>query len=106
MLHEINTLNPVFRFYMGYLFPILNKIDEGTEEWISPVNLPQVSGSVWSKHNAYFTFLPDFIPMRIMRILQGLEHRLEKSKFARFSAHYLACLKKDISSIEQSKKVC
>ena len=33
-VHEINTRNILFRFYMGYVFPSLNCIDEGVERWL------------------------------------------------------------------------
>ena len=36
MVHESNPKNPLFRFYMGYVFPVLKSIDEGTEHWIHP----------------------------------------------------------------------
>lgn len=96
MLHEINTENPVFRWYMGYLFPLIKKIDEGNEEWVLPSALPKSAGAEWAESSVeYFTFLPDFIPRRILLALSGLERALEESRFRRFSAHYQACLIKD-----------
>ena len=38
-VHEINTRNVLFRFYMGYVFPSLNCIDEGVERWLLPHRL-------------------------------------------------------------------
>lgn len=95
LLHEINTSNPVFRWYMGYLFPLLKKIDEGNERWVLPTALPPVPGARWSPDVQYFTFLPDFVPPAILRALAGVERALERSSFRRFSAHYQACLVKD-----------
>jgi len=95
LLHEINTSNPVFRWYMGYLFPLLKKIDEGNERWVLPTALPPVRGARWSSEVRYFTFLPDFVPAGILRAFAGLERRLEQSSFRRFSAHYQACLVKE-----------
>jgi SAM-dependent methyltransferase len=96
LLHEMNTENPLFRWYMGYLFPLLKRIDEGTEEWILPTRLPPIPGATWLvAENRYFTFLPDFVPGWALRLLRPLEARLEGSSWAPFSAHYQAVLAKD-----------
>lgn len=95
-LHEMNTINPIFRFYMGYLYPLIRGIDEGTEKWIRPNQLPAVSGARWSDQIDYFTFLPDFIPSKVLNLLKSFEHHLERSRFRKYSAHYLARLVKDI----------
>lgn len=94
ILHEINTLNPVFRLYVGYLFPLIKQIDEGTERWILPSDLPATPGAAWSADLQYFTFTPDFVPSALQRLLGGVERRLEQSALRRFSAHYQACLVK------------
>ena len=95
LLHEINTINPLFRFYMGYIFPLIRKIDEGNEEWILPSALPEVRNGRWLSEVIYFTFLPDFVPEFIQNWFIKIEQRLEKSRFRRFSAHYQACLVKE-----------
>ena len=94
VLHEINTRNPLFRFYMGYLFPLLKQIDEGNEDWILPTTLPAVAGARWSPEVTYFTFLPDFLSS-VPAWLRAIEHRLERSRWRGYSAHYQACLLKD-----------
>lgn len=93
-LHEINTDNPFFRLYMGYLFPLLCDIDEGTEWWIRPSSLPAVGGAQWDREINYFTFLPDFTPPLILHSLQGFEAALERSRLRGWSAHYMARLVK------------
>ncbi|MFN8641713.1 MAG: methyltransferase domain-containing protein [Candidatus Binatia bacterium] len=95
LLHEINTSNPLFRWYMGYVFPLLRQIDEGNEQWILPSALPEVEGARWaSAEMRYFTFLPDFLPGPLLRWLGAVERYLERSRLARYSAHYQACLRK------------
>jgi SAM-dependent methyltransferase len=89
-LHEINTRNPLFAFYMSYLFPVLANIDEGDEIWIRPDSLPTISGALWAESVDYFTFLPDFIPVRLVQRLEGMESFLEHSRMRVWSAHYLA----------------
>jgi SAM-dependent methyltransferase len=89
-LHEINTENPLFRFYVGYVFPLLCDIDEGTEKWIRPGRLPRVEGAEWEREITYFTFLPDFVPAALLRSLAPLERALERSPLRQWSAHYTA----------------
>jgi SAM-dependent methyltransferase len=92
---EINTDNPLFRLYMSYLFPLLNRIDEGNERWISPSALPEIAGASWQREVVYFTFLPDFIPRRVAAWLAPIERWLERSPYLRrYSAHYMAVLVK------------
>lgn len=91
-LQEINTENPLFRFYMGYAYPLLRAIDEGTEHWISPRRLPAVPGAAWAESVDYFTFLPDFLPGAVQGRLAPLERTLERGPLRTGSAHYVARL--------------
>jgi ubiquinone/menaquinone biosynthesis C-methylase UbiE len=93
IIHETNPHNPLFRFYMGYLFPILRSIDEGTEYWIKPETWKGLQ-SLHFVDLQYFTFIPDFLPQTITARLLGLEKRLESSRFRPFSVHYMAVLQK------------
>ncbi len=93
-LHEINTKNPIFALYMGYLFPLIREIDDGTEAWIKPYSLPAVSGATWDEDLTYLTFLPDFTPRPLVEWLSGVERSLERSRFRSWSAHYVARLVK------------
>jgi ubiquinone/menaquinone biosynthesis C-methylase UbiE len=95
VLEEMNTTNPLFRFYMGYVFPLLHRIDEGTELWIQPRDLPPVRGASWSPTIDYMTFLPEFASPIVVRLLGPLERRLEQSRARAWSAHYAARLVKD-----------
>jgi ubiquinone/menaquinone biosynthesis C-methylase UbiE/uncharacterized membrane protein YbhN (UPF0104 family) len=94
IIHETNPHNPLFRFYMGYLFPILRSIDEGTEYWITPETWQGLQ-SLRFVELQYFTFIPDFLPQTITARLLSLEKRLEGSRFRPFSVHYMAVLQKD-----------
>jgi SAM-dependent methyltransferase len=91
-LHEINTRNPLFRFYMSYFFPLMCEIDEGTERWVKPHDLPAVPGAAWTMPIDYFTFLPEFTPQPLLKALQGVEAWLERSPARIWSAHYVARL--------------
>jgi SAM-dependent methyltransferase len=95
ILHEINTQNPVFRLYVGYLFPLIKQIDEGTERWILPSALPSAPGAAWAAEAQFFTFTPDFVPNALQRLLGGIERALERSALRGYSAHYQACLVKN-----------
>jgi len=91
-LQEINTMNPLFRFYLGYVFPLIRGIDEGNERWVHPDRLPQLAGADWTDDTLYFTFLPDFTPGFLLDLLSGFEARLETSRLRKGSAHYMAKL--------------
>ncbi len=93
VVQETNTLNPLFRFYMGYVFPILSRIDEGTERWLAPARWRSTPGFEL-RELEHFTFLPDFIPRALMPPFVALERRLERSALARLSVHYQATLRK------------
>jgi ubiquinone/menaquinone biosynthesis C-methylase UbiE/uncharacterized membrane protein YbhN (UPF0104 family) len=92
-VHEINTRNVLFRFYMGYIFPSLNCIDEGVERWLLPHRLEQYTDAAVVDIR-YFTFLPDFIPQATAQALAPLERWLESSRLASYAAHYMAVLVK------------
>ncbi len=92
-LHEINTTNPVFRFYMGYIFPLVRRIDEGTELWLNPDALPVADGLAVNGVK-FFTFLPDFLPRVLLRWMVPMEARLEASRWSRYSAHFMATYQK------------
>jgi ubiquinone/menaquinone biosynthesis C-methylase UbiE len=95
IMHEINIRNPIFRLYMSYLFPLLKRIDDGTELWVRPQSLPAVQGASWCEKIWYFTFLPDFIPDRIVRPMALVQTWLENSALHVWSAHYMAQLVKE-----------
>ena len=92
-VHEINTRNILFRFYMGYVFPSLNCIDEGIERWLLPHRMAVYTDAPLADLR-YFTFMPDFLPQALVRLASPIERLLESSLFAPYSAHYMAVLRK------------
>jgi len=92
-VHEINTRNVLFRFYMGYVFPSLNCIDEGVERWLRADRMAMYT-SAPVVDVRYFTFLPEFVPRAIVKALSPLEQLLERSALAPYSAHYMAVIQK------------
>ena len=93
IVQETNTRNPLFRFYMTYVFPLLRTIDEGTEQWIPPGQW-NASPELRLEALRYFTFLPDWVPRALLAPLLALERRLEAGRFAHFAVHYMAVLRK------------
>jgi SAM-dependent methyltransferase/uncharacterized membrane protein YbhN (UPF0104 family) len=94
IVHETNPRNPLFRFYMGYIFPLLREIDEGTEVWLQPQLWYEIDG-LEVVDIVYFTFLPDFIPASLMKPFRKLEHLLEQSQWLQpYSVHYAVVLRK------------
>lgn len=90
LLIEINTINPVIRYYMNNIFPKLKNIDNGDEVWIDPRNITELIPKVFAVRNlTYFTFIPDFTPRFLMKYLMPLEKTLEISPVKHLSAHYI-----------------
>lgn len=87
-IHEINTRNPLFSFYMSYVFPLWKRIDVGTERWLDPHRLP-ISLHLTLEDVRYYTFLPDFSPPALVRWLESAEHALEHAAPS-WSAHFTA----------------
>lgn len=96
IVHESNTRNPLFRFYMGYIFPLLKSIDEGTESWIEPQRWEKIEGMKFL-FVKYFTFIPDFIPNFLMRPSLSFEKKLESGRLRFYSVHYMAVLQKPLT---------
>ncbi len=88
-VHEISTVNPLYRLYMAYLFPLWKRIDLGTEFWLDPRRPPRAPG-VALDQVLYYTFLPDFTPRGLYRPLGPLEAWLERSRWAPYAAHFTA----------------
>jgi SAM-dependent methyltransferase len=93
VVQETNPQNPLFRFYMGYLFPLLKVIDEGIEWWIRPSAWP-LGAPLEVERVRYFTFLPDFLPQWLLGIAQPLERWLERSPLRSYSVHYMVVLQR------------
>ncbi len=92
-LHEINTRNVLFRLYMAYLFPVLHCIDEGDERWLLPDRLGAYTRMPVARIE-YFTFLPEFLPASLVRLLRPVERALERSRLNVYAAHYMAAFEK------------
>lgn len=94
LVHEMNVRNPLFRFYMSYIFPLIKDIDDGTEVWLKETTGPFRDGWKLVK-TEYRTFLPDFVPEFAYRRLWSVERLLEKNTYAaKFSAHVTFILEK------------
>jgi ubiquinone/menaquinone biosynthesis C-methylase UbiE len=93
LVHEINTRSILFRFYMGYVYPSLNSIDEGVERWLLPHRFDLYTNAPVAQVR-YFTFLPEFLPSALVQLLAPIERLLEASPLRVYSAHYLAVLRK------------
>ena len=88
-VHEMNVVNPIFRAYLGYVFPILKGIEEGTEHYLDTRALPAIPGLRLAAVE-HFTFVPDFAPPALLPRLARLERRLEAGPLRRYAAHFMA----------------
>jgi len=92
IIHEMNTQNPIIKFYLNYIFPRLRSIDEGHEHWISP-HLWKKNYRKNLKNLEYYTFIPDFTPKTFLPIFRLIEKVLLKTPIKSWSAHYMVVLK-------------
>lgn len=104
LLHEINIRNPLFKFYITFIFPLISEIDEGNELYISTASLPPAEGAAWDRKVDYFTFAPDWIPERFFLMLRHVESWLERSVLRAGSAHFLATLVKPQNGDRETKQ--
>lgn len=93
-LHEINVRNPLFRFYAGYVFPLINDIDEGIEFWIRARDLARYDSLFTAEQTDYFTFMPDFMPKSLLDAGRKIEAILESTPARVWSAHYMVALRR------------
>lgn len=93
IIHEINTVNPIIKFYVDYIFPKIRNIDDGTEIWLRE---DVVNDSPFSVKSAdYFTFIPDFTPKFLMKAAVSLDRFLSQSFLSKYGAHVMYTLKKE-----------
>jgi hypothetical protein len=78
---------------MGYVFPVLHALDDGSELWLTPQDVEGLT-DMRVVAGEYFTFLPEFSPRLWQAALGFLERWLEKSRLRRYSAHYMLICRK------------
>ena len=54
-----------------------------------------IDGGRWEDDTQYFTFVPDFVPEGIWKLLRPVETWLERSRWSVYSAHFMAVWKKN-----------
>jgi SAM-dependent methyltransferase len=95
IIHEVNIINPVIRFYMDKIFPKIRKIDTGEEIWLQMSTLSSILGDPMDRK--YYTFAPDWTPSFLLKSIKLLEHGIEKTPLAILGAHFAAVFLKPLS---------
>ncbi|MFV2057439.1 MAG: class I SAM-dependent methyltransferase [Thiohalomonadales bacterium] len=94
LIRESNLINPLFRLFWNYIFPLTAKIDRfGGENWIPAKYLASVFGDQVDSVR-FFTFIPSFTPKWMFPVATRIEQRLENGRFSKLAAHYVLALKK------------
>jgi len=94
LIRESNLVNPLFRLFWNYIFPLTAKIDKfGGENWIPMKYLTGFFGGQVDSVQ-FFTFIPSFTPQWMLPVATKIEHRLESGRFSNLAAHYVLALKK------------
>ena len=90
IIHEINTKNPVIKFYVDHIFPRIRNIDDGSEIWLTQERVEQSDFHI--KQIDYFTFVPDFTPKFAMVAAVAMDKAISRTRFSRFGAHVMYVL--------------
>lgn len=94
IIRESNLINPLFRIFWNYIFPLTAKIDRfGGENWIPAKRLLKEFGLA-VEETIFFTFIPNFLPSVILPLASRMEGALERSMLKELSAHYLMVIRK------------
>ena len=94
IIRESNLLNPLFRIFWNYIFPLTAKIDRfGGENWISARYLSEIFHDLLVE-TIYFTFIPNFTPKSLLPLAGKAEKFLEQSIVKKQSAHYITIIKR------------
>lgn len=94
IIRESNLINPLFRLYWNYVFPLTSRIDRfGGENWIPARYITNLFGEA-VESICFFTFIPNFTPRFLVPLAVRVERTLERSPVRRLSAHYLVVLRK------------
>jgi ubiquinone/menaquinone biosynthesis C-methylase UbiE len=93
IIRESNLINPLFRLFWNYIFPLTSKIDRfGGENWIPARHIKRLFGKRVDR-TCFFTFIPNFTPRFLLPLAARIERALELSSFRKLSAHYIVVLK-------------
>jgi len=94
LIRESNLINPLFRLFWNYIFPLTARIDRfGGENWIPAKHLAQVFGDE-VENVQFFTFIPSVTPRWAFPVATRIERRLEAGSLSKLAAHYVLALKK------------
>ncbi|MDF0665640.1 MAG: class I SAM-dependent methyltransferase [Nitrospira sp.] len=94
IIRESNLINPLFRIFWNYIFPLTAKIDRfGGEHWIPAKRLQEEFGLA-VQDTIFFTFIPNFLPSAILPLAGRVEKALERSAFRKLAAHYIIVIRK------------
>jgi ubiquinone/menaquinone biosynthesis C-methylase UbiE len=92
IVHEMNTRNPLFSWYLRHVFPKVRPIDRGDEEFIDPRHWP-LGDAFRLQTLRFMTFVPDFAPRWSLGALRRVERWLERGATSPYSIHYAAVLR-------------
>ena len=96
-IHEMNACgNPLLRFWLRHVFTRYGSYDDGTERWLKLDGKGLMPRSMTPVHYETFTFVPDFV--RISRLTQAVEARLESSRWRRYGVHRMGVWEREAAT--------
>ncbi len=94
-IFDLSMANPVFSFYLNFLFHRIRRIDDGTELFLSPREISQfVADRADLLGVDYYSFMPDMMPRTLMGITRKIENFMERTPFRKMAMHEVIVLRK------------
>ena len=94
-IFDLSLKNPIFSFYLKYIFPRIRSIDEGDELFI---NAKKIVKKTTKETDLicidYYSFIPDIITQPLLNILIKIEEKIEKTMLKRLGMHMVVVLQK------------
>jgi len=94
-IFDLSLKNPVFSFYLKYIFPRIRSIDEGDELFF---NIKKIIKTTVKKTDLisvdYYSFIPDIIIRPLLNVMIKIEKLIEKTFLKRLAMHQVIILKK------------
>jgi len=94
-IFDLSLKNPIFSFYVKYIFPRIRSIDEGDELFFNEKKIVKKTAKKTDLICIdYYSFIPDIITQPLLNILIKIEKKIERTFLKRLAMHQVIILKK------------
>ncbi len=94
---DLSQKNPLFAFYLNYIFPIIRSIDEGDELFYNEKDIVKLTKNKARLIDVdFYSFVPDIASKGLLNIISRIERVIEKTFLKRLAMHQVIILQKKI----------